>query len=193
MKKIVIISAVFCFLSVSYIQAGIRLGLKAGVNLANMSFNQGDLKSSNFTGIQVGPIVEFSIPLTGIALDAAVLYSRQGLKADEQQENTLNVPVNLKIKIALGGTGVFFTAGPYATFKLSGGDFYKMYGNLETKFESKSFGAGINAGGGVELLKHLQIGVNYGIGLTDDYKSVTGNFDIRGANRIWSIAATYFF
>ncbi|GHT63434.1 membrane protein [Bacteroidia bacterium] len=199
MKKVAIILAVFSFILISSIQADIRLGLKAGVNLANTSFNKDIIKTSNFTGFQAGPIVEFDIPIVGIKLDAAVLYSQQGLKLDnmdfEKKESTLDVPVNLKFKFGLvNNLGGFLTAGPYASFKLSGDNFSVAWEGIKNELKNKSFGAGINLGGGIELFEHLQIGVNYKISMTDDYKSLDSeNLNIKGKNRIWSVTAAYFF
>jgi hypothetical protein len=40
---------------------------------------------------------------------------------------------------------------------------------LNHRLRQNLFGAGVNLGAGVELLNHLQVGVNYSIGLTDNY------------------------
>lgn len=202
MKKVTIILAVFSFVFISSIRADIlRFGVKAGVNLANASFNMDALQTSNFTGFQVGPVIELGIPFIGV--DIAALYSQQGLKFKfddtnlEQKESRLDVPVNLKLKFGLGGLGGFLSAGPYASFKLSGDDFsVKSVDKAVYDFKNKDFGAGINVGGGIELFRHLQIGVNYRIGITDDYKSfdmVEDSKELKGKIRIWSITATYLF
>ena len=195
MKKITIILAVFSLMFISSVHANIRLGVKAGVNLANASFNTESIHTSNFTGFQAGPILECTF--AGIGLDAAVLYSQQGLKFEYSEENlsALDIPVNLKFKFGLLDiVGAFLTAGPYVSFKLSGDNFLVISENIHDTFKSRSFGAGINVGAGVELLKHLQVGVNYQISLTDDYKTLeTSHLVLKGKTRIWSITAAYFF
>lgn len=90
MKKNTIILIVCSFLFISSIRADIRFGLKAGANLASTSFNEDIVKSSNFTGLQLGPIIEFGLPVIGIKFDAAVLYSQQGLKLDDDFEKKEN-------------------------------------------------------------------------------------------------------
>ena len=199
MKKIILILAIFSFFLIPSGRANIRLGVKAGVNLAEPSFNTNAIQTSNFTGFQAGPILEFTVPIVGIGFDAAVLYSQKGLKFKfddmdfEERQSTLNIPVNLKYKFALlQNFGAYLTAGPYISFKLSGDKFSIIWEGIHNDFEHQSFGAGINLGGGFELFDHLQVGVNYKIGMTEDYKSITIS-DLNGKTRIWSITAAYFF
>ena len=47
------------------------------------------------------------------------------------------------------------------------------------------------AGAGVELIKHLQVGFNYALGLTDDYSA--SKLELNGKNRGWSITAAILF
>ncbi|MDL2224038.1 PorT family protein [Bacteroidales bacterium OttesenSCG-928-M06] len=175
-------------------QAQFKYGLKAGVNIANASLSKDVINKSNMTGFQVGPIIEFTVPVLGIGLDAAALYSQQGFKVKDIDEktyrtHTLDVPVNLKYKFNLVVMGAYLTAGPYASFNLSD--------NLKDQYKSKSFGAGLNFGLGIELLSHLQVGASYKLGLTDDYSGLTVKNGIseafKGKQRGWTISAAYFF
>ncbi|MDR0732819.1 MAG: PorT family protein [Dysgonamonadaceae bacterium] len=197
MKRITIILAVFSFVFISSIHADIRLGVKAGVNLANASLSSDAIKTSNFTGFQVGPVIEIGLPL--ISVDAAVLYNQQGLafnplKANKEyfkeKDSRLDVPVNLKFKLGSSLLGCFLTAGPYASLRL--------VNSLSDQIKNKNFGAGVNVGAGVSLLRHLQIGVNYKISVTDDYQLFNTENAIvelaaKGKARVWSITAAYLF
>ena len=42
-------------------------------------------------------------------------------------------------------------------------------GSVADQVKAKNFSAGLNFGAGVELISHLQVGFNYGLGLTDNY------------------------
>ncbi|MDR0541130.1 MAG: porin family protein [Dysgonamonadaceae bacterium] len=208
MKKSVVFIVLFLFIAGISAQAQLKFGLKAGVNLANASLKGNvldNLKTENLTGFQVGPMLNVTIPIFGLGFDAAVLYSQDGFKYKSASEaageiyrtyklNTLEVPVNLKYKLTLFKLiGAYATAGPYINFKLSD--------NLKTQFEDKTFGAGLNFGVGIELLNHLQIGVNYRNGLTDDYSKIkvayllpsleTGKLE--GKTTTWSVTAAYLF
>jgi len=203
MKKSFILLIALLFVGITT-QAQLKYGLKAGVNLSSVSINDewsDVVDAENLTGFQVGPMIEFTVPIIGIGLDAAVLYSQQGFKVKDYGEtetfktNTLDVPVNFKYKINLVAAGAYLSAGPYARFNLSD--------NLSEEWKDKTFGAGLNFGVGVELLSKLQIGVNYQLGLTDDFSAKMDTDDIPGLNlnlpdmtgktRVWSITAAYFF
>ncbi|MCL1937279.1 MAG: porin family protein [Candidatus Azobacteroides sp.] len=182
-------------------QAQFKFGVKAGVNLSKISCSGNkvakdwyDNNVENMTGFLVGPMVEFTVPLIGVGMDAAVLYSQEGFKLKEINKsfktNNLEVPVNLKYKITfLDVVGAFATAGPYIKFKLSD--------DLLEQYKSKSFGAGLNFGIGIELLSHLQVGVAYKLGLTNDYGSIQDVGDvlsaIKGKTSLWTVSAAYLF
>jgi hypothetical protein len=210
MRKSSFFLIVLLFTGIITAQAQLKFGLKAGVNLSNVSLDgklTNNLKVENLTGFQVGPLMEFTLPIIGIGFDAAVLYSNEGFKlnaatfddiqteAKNYKANNLLIPINLKYKIIfLGVAGVYATAGPYIKFSLDG--------DIKDQYKSKSFGAGLNFGLGVELLKHLQVGVNYQMGLTDDYNSLkvpglTDSLDfigeIKAQPRVWSVTAAYLF
>jgi len=202
-NKITIIAIAILSMSAFSLQAGIRVGVKAGVNLAKAEFNTSAIQTENFTGFQIGPTIELS-GLAGLGVDASLLYSKHGIRANlpvtstksdyELKVSTLDIPVNLKFKISLADmAGVYFAAGPYISFKL---DDQTTFNQIKQDWGNKNFGVGLNFGAGVEIVKHLQLGVNYQLSLNDDYNdfSIIGDFkDIKAKTRIWSITATYFF
>ena len=192
MRKIIIIFAIF-LTSVFSIQAGVRIGVKGGLNLAKASFNSDAIKTDNFTGFQVGPILE--IGGAGLGVDAAILYNRYGLKHHELKLTTssLDVPVNLKFKFSLVDFfGIYASAGPYVSFRLE--DKINLT-QFKDQWVSKDFGVGLNFGAGFELLKHFQVGANYQLGLNNSYTDLSwGDFkDLKAKTRIWSLTATFFF
>ena len=196
MKKYFLLTLVAAMMVAMPAHAGLKWGLKAGVNLSNVSFSE-EMKDiimdqSNYTGFQVGPIVEFTVPIVGIGLDAALLYSQNGFKmeGDSYTTGSILIPVNFKYKLSLLDLlGAYAAVGPYADFKVS-----DALGDIQETIEAKSFGAGLNVGLGVELLGKLQVGANYQIGLTDDYgASKALNMAFGSKTRVWSITAAFFF
>ena len=193
MKKYFVFIVLFFLIGGISLQAQVKFGLKAGVNLANASFDKknalDNFQVENFTGFQAGPMLEGIFGFIGF--DLGVLYSQQGMKfeMDDYKLHTLQIPVNLKLKLGLIPKllKVYGNAGPYASLKLSD--------KLKNQFESKSFGAGLNFGFGVELFTHLQVGANYQLGLTNDYNDFKwgGLTDLKGKPTVWSITAAYLF
>ncbi|MDH8701406.1 hypothetical protein M2138_000747 [Dysgonomonadaceae bacterium PH5-43] len=200
MKKsfLLIISALV--LTSLTVNAQIKYGLKAGVNLSKVSISDGanNLDPENYTGFQVGPMVEFTVPIIGLGLDAAIMYSQQGLKVNDESKklSTLFIPINLKYKITfMNVVGAYAAVGPYASLNLGNNDF--SLDALAADVKAKSFGAGLNFGIGVELLSKLQVGVNYQLGLTEDFKATTvggaATELFNGKQRGWTVSAAYFF
>ena len=195
MKKYFVCIVLFFLIGGISAQAQVKFGLKAGVNMSDISYKLEDagdnFKSENLTGFQVGPMLEFMAPL-GLGLDLAVLYSQQGFKDSrnlnkEWKFNTLQIPVNLKLTIGPKILKVYGATGPNISLNLSD--------KLIDQLEDQSFGFGWNLGGGVELLKHLQVGVNYHWGLTNNYGSyefVVGDV-LKPKPRVLSFNVAYLF
>lgn len=197
MKKTVVLTILALMALVTVpAKAQLRFGVKGGVNISSVHFNSDILNADNVTGFQIGPMIETTIPLVGVGLDAAILYSQKGMGVGSEEIKTdyLDVPVNLKWKFGLPIVKGYFAAGPYVGFRV-GGD--KIWDVIGEQIEAKSFSAGLNFGAGVELLSHLQVGFNYGLGLTDNYssKALSGvsNEKTTGKNRGWAITAAILF
>ena len=196
MKKYFVFIVLFFLIGGISAQAQAKFGIKAGVNVSNISFKLDEaldtFEPDNLTGFQVGPMLEFMSPL-GLGVDVAVLYSQQGFKVDLEKYklNTLQVPVNLKLKIALlpKVLKVYGNTGPNISLNLSD--------KLKDQIKTKSFGFGWNFGFGLELIQHLQVGANYQLGLTNDYSDfefgLNDVLNLKGKPSVWSISAAYLF
>lgn len=194
---LVVLSVMFMALPA---KAQIKFGIKGGLNISSVHFNSDILKADNVTGFQVGPMIETTLPLVGVGLDAAILYSQKGLEANTGLSKTsmktdyIDVPVNLKWKFGLPIVKAYLAAGPYVGFRVGGDKFWEVPGSVKSQIKTKSFSAGLNFGVGVELIKHLQVGINYGLGLTDNYSLETVDLSKSvGKNRGWSVTAAILF
>lgn len=197
MKKTVVLTILALMALVTVpAKAQLRFGVKGGVNISSVHFNSDILNADNVTGFQIGPMIETTIPLVGVGLDAAILYSQKGLGVGSEEIKTdyIDVPVNLKWKFGLPIVKAYLAAGPYIGFRV-GGD--KIWDVIGEQIEAKSFSAGLNFGAGVELWSHLQVGFNYGLGLTDNYSSTAlsgiSSEKTTGKNRGWAITAAILF
>lgn len=202
MKKsvVLIVIALLGFMAVPA-DAQIKFGVKGGVNVSKASISKDVLATKNVTGFNIGPMVEFRLPIVGIGMDAALLYSQKGFKTQDgvvdksMKTDYLEIPVNFKWKVGIPLAKFYLAAGPYINFRVAGDKIWEIPGSMGDQLKSKSFGAGLNFGAGVELLSHLQLGFNYGLGLTDDYKTLrVGDIaDGTGKSRGWSINAAILF
>lgn len=195
-KKIIAFLCAMAFLAVAIpAQAQLRFGVKGGLNITSVHFDSDMFKSDNVTGFHIGPMIEATMPLLGFGFDAALLYSQKGMESSSSGVKTtmktsyIDVPVNLKWKFGLPIVKAYLAAGPYASFRV-GGD--KIWNVLSDQLETKSFGAGLNFGAGVEVFNHLQVGFNYELGLTDNFSAEKLDLS-SNKNRGWTISAAILF
>lgn len=197
MKKVLNVILLLIVLGVATpIQAQLQWGIRGGVNLAKASFSGSDLKSDNFTGFFIGPTAEFTIPIIGLGVDGAILFSQTGIKAEGEtlKRQSFEIPVNLKYNIGLGRIlGVYVAAGPQFGIGLND-DEWKL-GN--SSFSFKKSNLSLNLGAGVKLIKHLQAGFTYNIplGKTAEYDGIVDAVEDAFSAKLktWQIHIAYMF
>lgn len=199
MKKVtgLVLIILMAFIAVPA-KSQLKFGVKGGLNISSVHLNSDILKADNVTGFQIGPMIETTIPLIGVGLDAAILYSQKGMDVKSGTGTSTNVktdyidvPVNLKWKFGLPIVKGYLAAGPYIGFRVGGDKFWEIPGSVVGQVKAKNFSAGLNFGAGVELISHLQVGINYGLGLTDNYSAE--KYDLNAKNRGWSVTAAILF
>ena len=85
MKKIISLCMIaVCLLMAVPAQAQLHFGVKGGLNLSKISFSSSDLKGDNKTGWFIGPMAEFTVPIIGVGVDVAALYSQTELGVEEE-------------------------------------------------------------------------------------------------------------
>lgn len=193
MKRIVaILTVAVSFMMVMPAQAQIKFGVKGGLNLSELDIKNGPT-TSNTTGFFIGPMAEVGIPLLGLGVDGALMYSQRG-KNDWKQQG-IEIPVNLKYTFGLGSMlGIYIAAGPdfffnFKDIKIGGKDVV----------DTKTTQVGLNLGLGVKLIRHLQVGVNYQIPMGDSFSlknagdmigdEIKGN----GKTKTWQVSVAYIF
>ncbi len=195
MKKwITLFTVTVCLAMAMPAKAQIKFGVKGGLNLASASLSDAwDAKGNadNYTGFFIGPMVDITIPIIGLGVDGALMYSQKGTKIsfDDLGSTTfkqqgIEIPVNLKYSIGLGSlASIYFAAGPSFYFNMKSDDdftFNSVAGSLDYDKSEVS----LNLGAGVKLLRHLQLGVNYNMGLTDSAKA---KIDSSNSSDIWNV------
>ena len=156
----------------------IKFGVKGGLNMTKLDAE--GLKSDNSTGFFIGPMAEFTLPIVGLGIDGAVMFSQRG--KDEFKQQGLEIPVNLKFSFGLGSMlGAYVAAGP---------DFFYNFKDLKVEGgEAKKAQVTLNLGAGVKLLRKLQVGLNYQIPMGNSFE--IENVDIK--NKTWQVSLAYMF
>ncbi len=200
-----IIALCFVMINVYTVSSQLRFGIKGGFDVTDNRLNTDILNADNRLGFQIGATMEGKLPIIGLGFDLSALYGQQqydkafddkdGYQYTLSDYNYIAVPLNLKYKIGLAGSlGLFIAAGPYIQFKLDGGDLGRTKNTVTDQWNTKSFGAGVNAGAGVELFHHLELGMYYRKALTDNYGTDNGIDDlVKNKPYNWNVSATYFF
>ena len=191
-----IIALCFVLLNVGLASSQLKFGVKGGFDVSNNRINKDVLNASNRLGFQIGLTTDVRVPIVGLGFELSALYGHQEYdlkdeKYDLSSYNYIRVPLNIKYKYNFVGLfGVFVAAGPYAEFKVSGGNLK----SVSEEWKSKSFGAGVNAGAGVSLLSHLEVGMYYRKSLTNNYSDndIFKNM-LKKKTDNWSVNLTYFF
>lgn len=189
MKKIfsaLLIAVLGLFIAVPAQAQLFKFGVKGGVNMTKIDWGGGN--KDNMAGFFIGPMTEVTIPLLGLGVDASLLFSQKGIKADNDnvKQYGLDIPVNLKYTIGLGSTlGIFVAAGP---------DFYFDFKGEKGGIDRKAAQVGINVGAGLKLIRHLQVGVNYNIPVGDHFTwENSSNAILKGKDKTWQISLAYIF
>ena len=186
----------------------IRFGVKADVGLNNPRFNSEALKVENMTSYSIGPSIEAMFPFAVIdfGIEASLLYNDNRMTvanltdgasatSNEVSNRYLYLPLNAKIKFGLGmlPLRMYAVAGPYASYLISGDGIALQ--DVQADNKAKEFQAGDNIGLGLELFRMLQVGVNYGVQLTDNYAVEQPNWNdpLNGKSETWSISAALYF
>lgn len=159
-------------------------GLKAGVNLSNISTGQSnlDFSASMNTGFHVGVVAnlhfgyrnEGSPVGTGLfGLQPELLYSMQGFSVDDERINFsyLTLPIMAKLYIAKGFN---IEAGPYFSYLISASPGSTVIDGAQIDISGLEGGLDIGAGLGLgyETKSGLTIGARYNIGFSEMAKNL---------------------
>jgi hypothetical protein len=175
LKLAMVITLLFAF---GNMQAQVRFGPKAGINLSKMTMKTMGLSvDPKFRpGFHVGVISD--IPLVeNLSLQPGLLFSTKGSNYDvdifdfSMSPSFLEIPVNLAYSLGMDELNIILFAGPYAAYGIAG------KAEVEGESEDISFGSGIE-----DDLKPLDFGLNFGVGLNISNFLISAQYGIGLAN-----------
>lgn len=171
----------------------IKFGVKGGMNFSKLDTDVKswyDAKESS-TGFFIGPMAEVTLPILGLGVDGALMYSQRG--SGEVKQEGLEIPVNLKWSFGLGSMlGAYLAAGP---------DFFFNFNDTSHEYmKMEEAQVSINLGAGLKLLKKLQVGLTYQIPIQDSHYLTNISLapdakasDIGAAQKTWQVSLAYIF
>lgn len=206
--KTIIITALVAVIGCFQANAELRFGVKAGLNVDKMHFNEKTFDADNRCGFTAGVMTEFTVPIIGVGFDLSVMYTRMNSQMDAPVDpatgvaqgvdgnlgkNFLEIPLNLKYKISIPAVASliapYIYTGPTMALKLDGGD--------TSSFKTKTVQMGWNVGLGLQLIKHLQIGAGYTFGINNVMKYVPQDYasvgKLKVKNNYWTVTAAWLF
>lgn len=183
-----------CTLTVLPAQAQLKFGVKGGLNITSLSLSKDIVNSDNRTGFFIGPMAEFTLPIVGLGVDAAVLYSQSraqmnnGNDAIADNLKSLEVPINLKWTFGLGSLASgFIAAGPQFGWNVGNSSFVEDAIQLKNNFTT------FNVGVGAKFLRHFQAGVNYNFSLGKVGQIIDDENLLKIKRKTWQISVAYLF
>jgi len=211
-SKLIICALLMCAGAMAQTEK-VKLGVKAGLNISSLTFDENELKSSDKTGFTAGLMAE--IPLAkSFSVQPELLFSQQGMKlsySDPEVENShykstialnyLNIPIMLKYYVV---KGLSLQAGPQVGILLKANNKYQdnflgydNHDKMDLKDYSNGVDASVNFGLGYQFQNKFYVDVRYNMSYNDVFKDATSNtnYIIKSdmKNRIFQVTVGYFF
>lgn len=210
-KSMLILYTLFLSVTVIAQNKKVNVGLKAGLNISSLSFDESELNSSSKAGFTAGLMVE--IPMTEkFSLQPELLYSQQGTKTSffdgdvtnssykgTIELNYLNIPLMLKYYVIKGFS---VQAGPQLGILLKADHKYqdnflgyKNYGSFNLFDHSSGVDTSVNLGLGYQFKDKIYTDLRYNLSYSNVFKNGDTDYFINKdmKNRVFQITIGYFF
>ena len=187
-------------------KAQFHFGIQGGIVANDLKFNEHVFDASNRIGFTGGITTQFDLPV--IAFQASLMYVQRTSEvktsdaSSAQIDNAvydkdyLTLPIHLKANIGLPGLSgllrLFVFTGPSFSFLLSNKEYQLSDGST---IKSNKGDIDWDFGVGADIVKHLQLTVGYGIGVTKaaHFFKVGESYQRDVRQNSWTITLGYLF
>jgi len=195
-----IVITLFILVSMDQAYSQVRLGAKAGLNMAKVNYDEVFETETKFLPtFMVGGVVEFDFS-ESLSLGTGLQYHGKGAKSKEEDDVKVTLGyIQVPLQLQFRSNGFFGAVGPYAAFAISG---KSIDGDDEEDIEFGSgeeddwsaLDVGVNAEIGYEFNK-LRLTASYSAGLSNGIPKDQQDFfeDAKITNAVIGIALTYLF
>ncbi len=202
MKRFFYLVVLFSAMTMAVQAQNVKFGVKGGLDIQDMKFDNSVFNTDNKLGWFVGPTLQVSLPIGGLGVDIAGLYNQKKYEVNGEsiKQQSILVPVNARLNLGIGSTaGVYVAAGPQFSFNIGDDKFEWKKDNVENTFQLKKSAFSVNLGAGIYFSDHLEIGFAYNIALGSTADATWGKAtDPAALNddtkpKSWQISAAYYF
>ena len=184
--------------------AQIKFGVKGGVNLTDLSFDELPYESDAGKSFFVGPVAKISLPIKRFGIELGALYDYRSAKVistdlvgapmykSTLEQKQIVVPISLRYDYNLNDKiGLYAFAGPQLGFLIDRTEVTMDYGD----WLPKKFNLSANIGVGTTLWKHLEVALAYNIICTKSAEVEINKNKIvdEGRFNAWQLSLGYYF
>jgi hypothetical protein len=200
-QVIIFFLAMFLLGGTSIGTSQVRLGVKAGLNLANLNYDGFvlDIDNKILPSFLAGVVLEFDFS-EHVGLGTGLQYHGKGAKSDVDDDSQvsmgyLQVPLQLQYR----GNGFFAAVGPYVAYAISGktkdggvSEDLSFGSSIEDDFAALDFGANLELGFEFSPLRATAF---YSLGLANGVPADLQDFftDASIKHGVFGVALTYLF
>lgn len=195
MNKRILIAILLVVASLS-VSGQVRLGIRGGITIDEMRFDRDVVNSDNRVGYTAGLLLDVNIPVIGLGVEASAMYTHRDNRLTDEfrvfKRHYIDIPVYARYRMSIPGIqkvlAPYIFIGPCFSvlFDEDGSDYY----------DSSKTCLSWDAGLGVDLLNHLRLSANYGLGLSRAMKYIDREYDgevIHGKDSHWTINVAWLF
>ncbi len=183
-KSILLLGLALCLSTAGFSQ--VSLGVKGGLNFANLDVTSASATYDQKTGYHVGAFLRIKVPI--LTIQPEVIYSRQGATVKDVTSSSdahldyFNIPIILKLNLPLG---LNIQAGPQFGFLASA-----KIGDQNIKDELKGSDTSIAMGLGWDLPFGLCVDARYNLGISEINDAAASNAT---KNQVFQLSAGFKF
>jgi hypothetical protein len=169
-KKLFSLSIAVCLTAVMSLNAQVSFGPKAGLNLATLSGDAGDVDMK--IGLQIGGMVDMKFS-DALSLQPGLILSMKGAQQSASamginmkstySYNYLEVPINLVFGLDMGDNQFQIFAGPYIAYGLFGKTSFSV-GDEKDETDVQFVSDYMDADDDKDAAAPIDFGANFGVG-----------------------------
>lgn len=174
----------------------VSLGVRAGVTLGELRFDRDVIDSDNRLGYCGGLVLDLAIPVTGIGIEASVMYTHRDNRLTDGnrlfKRHYIDIPVMARYRLPLPGLERYF-----APIVFTGPAFSVLFNeNAPDNWKGRKTYLSWDAGLGADVMRHLRITASYGIGISKAMSYIDREYEgdkVSGRDKHWTLALAYLF